>query len=87
MLSVKRLLYNRVSTAREHCAGCTPADKSQLLREIDEALAFAYEVEAHPEIINKLTEARRIVNGTKTYYERIPADQILCEILNVDLKG
>lgn len=86
MITIKELLYQKVSAAREHCAGCSPRKKSELLSDIQNALYFAYQVEASQELINKLIEAKSLIQKPKRYYDRIPADQLLSEILNVDLK-
>lgn len=79
---MKELLYDKVSDARESCAGCHPLSKPTLLKKIDEALGFAFEVSAPQEIINSLNEARRIVSKSKTYYDRLPVDQVLSDVLN-----
>jgi len=84
--TTRQLLYYKVSNAREHCCGCAPQSKPFLQRDINDALSFAYKVDAPQSLINKLIEAKKQVQQSKTYYERISADQLLCEILNVDLK-
>lgn len=86
MRTTKDLLWNKISVAREHCAGDSPKDKIYLLKDVADALNFAYEVNAPQELINKLIEAKRIIQESKAYHERLPADELLCEILNVDLK-
>lgn len=86
MRTTRQLLYEKVNVAREHCGGSCPADKIYLLKDIADALNFAYEVSASQSIINKLIEVKKIVQKSKTFYERLPADDILCEILNVNLR-
>lgn len=85
MRTTKELLYEKVSSAREACGGDCPLKKHALLKKVDGAIAFAQKVNAEFNILNKLSEARRIIAKSKTYAERLPADQLLCEILNVDL--
>jgi len=87
MKTTRQLLYRKVQDARESCAGDSPKNKETLLEKITEAIAFASEVEAPIEIINKLMRAERIVREEKEFEDRLPADQILCGILNEDLKG
>ena len=86
MRSTRQMLYNKVSNAREHCCGCAPKDKIYLLGDVADALNFAFEVNAPQSLINKIIEAKKQIQQSKTYHERIEADQLLCEVLNVDLK-
>jgi len=86
MRTTRQQLYSKVSNAREHCCGCSPQDKIYLLKDIADALNFAYEVYAPQNLINKIVEAKKLVQKSKTFHERLPADELLCEVLNVDLK-
>lgn len=86
MKTTRELLRNLVLNAREHCCGDAPRDKFPLLKDIDGALSFARKVEADMLLRNKLREVRRIIVKSKRYADRLPADELLCEIVNVDLK-
>jgi len=86
MRTTRKLLYNKVSNAREHCCGCAPQDKTYLLKDVADALNFAFSVDAPQSLINKLVEAKKLIQKSKTFHERLSADQLLCEVLNVDLK-
>jgi hypothetical protein len=44
-------------------------------------------VDADLNIIAKLSYAEDLVMNEKTFGDRLAADKVLCEILNVDLKG
>jgi len=85
-MRVRQLLYNKVSNAREHCCGCSVQDKTYLLKDVADALNYAYFVNAPQTLINKLIEAKRLIRKSKAFHERLPADELLCEVLNVDLK-
>lgn len=86
MMSTKQLLYQKVEDARESCAGCSVLEKKPLLKKIDETITFALQVNASPQLVDKLAKAKQIVEKEKVFKDRLPADRILCEILNVDLK-
>jgi len=87
MRTTKQLLYAEVSRVREHCAGDSVAEKPQLLKELKNVLEFAMRVDADLNIIAKLSYAEDLVMNEKTFGDRLAADKVLCEILNVDLKG
>jgi len=87
MKTIFELLYRKISTAREHCCGEAPKKKKYLLMEVERAIDFAREADVPMVIRNKLLEARRIIVQSKTYVERLPADNLLCSILNNELAG
>ena len=87
MVTTRQLLYRRVEDARESCARDSVKTKEILLQKIKDTIAFASQVETPMYIIRKLIKAERIVEKEKSFEARLPADQILSEILNVDLKG
>ena len=87
MKTTRQLLYIKVEDARESCAGNSVKTKEILLQKIKDTIAFASQVETPMYLIQKLIKAERIVEKEKSFETRLPADQILCEILNVDLKG
>lgn len=85
-MSTKQLLYQKVESARESCCGCCPLEKKDLLEKVDEAITFALESHAPTNVLDKLARAKQIIEKEKIFKDRLPADHILCEILNVDLK-
>jgi len=86
MLTTKQLLYQKVESARESCCGCCPLERKDLLQKVDEAIVFALESNAPTNLLDKLVKAKKIIKREKTFKHRLSADQILCDILNHDLK-
>jgi len=87
MKTTRQLLYRKVQDARESCAGDSVKTKEVVLQKIKDAIAFASQIEAPMYIIKKLIKAERIVQREKEFADRLPADKVLCDILNEDLKG
>ena len=85
MLDPKVILYRKVSMARESCAGCCPKNKRTVARLITEAKETAAEFCASASIMNKLDSALAAMKKAKTYKDRLPIDNLLCELLNIDL--
>ncbi|RLG72876.1 MAG: hypothetical protein DRO23_09785 [Thermoprotei archaeon] len=78
----KQVLYTKIWNAREHCCGSNPQPIPHVMREITEALGTAHILNAPQWIIDKLKQALEILRNAKSYYDQLPADNILCEILN-----
>lgn len=79
-------LYRAVSDARESCAGSDVQDIPYALAKVQYAIDFAYNAHARESTINKLIEVKRILTEAQIYADRLPADQILSDILNTDLE-
>ena len=83
----KRVLYAKIWKAREHCAGSDVRDHETVEKEILDAKDYAEQFKAGDIIIGKLMKALEIMRTANNYYQRLPADDILCDILNHDLEG
>jgi hypothetical protein len=81
----KRVLYSMIWKARENCAGSSLAETGIVLKNILDAKAYAEQNQAGNTIIGKLMKALEIMRTANSFYDRLPADNILCEILNKDL--
>jgi hypothetical protein len=81
----KRVLYSMVWKAREHCAGSDVAEAGIVLKELLDTKSYAERNEAGDIIIGKLLKAIEIMRTATQYKDRLPADDLLCEILNTDL--
>lgn len=87
MRKSEEVLYSKVSKAREVCAGSAQGKGTKVLYElINDAMTFARDVGADG-IADKIEQAYRTVVTTPTTSRRIEADDILCSILNNELKG
>ena len=81
----KRTLYKAVQDAREHTCGSTPSNKRTILRKLGRCESLCRELNVPTMILLAIQKAYRIVNDAKDYYERLLADDILCELLNTEL--
>jgi len=82
-----RVLYAMIWKAREHCAGSEVREQVQVIKEIFDAKTYAEEMKVGDIIIGKLMKALEIMRNANNYIDRLPADDILCDILNHDLEG
>jgi hypothetical protein len=78
-------LYAKVSKARESCAGSKVADLPVVLRNIQDALNYAVANQAEQSVIMKLNQALSQVKNASVWEDRLPADDLLCDIMNHDL--
>lgn len=85
-MSYKTEIYRLVSDARESCCGSDVQDRKEVLRRLGKALSRARFLNVPKTIILKIDEACCIVEKSQNYYERLPADNILCLLLNTELK-
>jgi len=81
----KRVLYSMIWKARENCAGSNVSETEIVIKNILDAKDYAEQFKAGDIIIGKLMKALEIMRTVIQYKDRLPADNILCEILNTDL--
>jgi hypothetical protein len=81
----EKALYRKIWVAREHCAGSNVAITDHVIADILDAKNYAEHVGAGETIIGKLQKALEIMRTAKSYGDRLPADEILCHILNNDI--
>lgn len=82
----RKKLYEFIWDARESCCGSSVKDKDILINKLTVALLEAHELQIDNNVLDKLREARKIILKSRNYYDRLPADDILCEILNEEMK-
>lgn len=81
----KQLLYKAVWDAREICCGSDPQPKDRILRKLGRALSIARQYNVPTKIYAKLEYTYNIIEKSKSYYDRLPADRTLCDLLNEEL--
>jgi hypothetical protein len=78
----ERVLYAKISKARESCAGGDVQDIAKVVDYVRDALNYATQVEAPETTLDNLRTALGQLNTAKEYKDRLKPDQILCDILN-----
>ena len=87
MRSSANELYRFVVNARESCAGDSVKSKLDVIMMIDIAIDFASRFDAPMLLINKLINAKTIMEDARNYSDRLPADRLLSSVLNNELNG
>ena len=85
--STRKQLYTAVWNAREACGGGNVQPKQTIQQLVGKAFSMTFGKPHYKTVRNKLEHAMKIIEDSKTYYDRLPADDILCEILRTDLEG
>lgn len=74
--------YNRVSIARESCAGSKIQELNVVRFNVRGCIYYGTAHSINRDYMMKLVEALDLLNKAKTYDDRLKPDEILCGILN-----
>jgi hypothetical protein len=78
----ERIFYGKVSKARESIAGSNIQKEHVTIEYIQDAINYGTKISIPEEYMTKITQALGIMKNAKEYGDRLPADNLLCEILN-----
>lgn len=79
---IAKTLYRKISDARETVAGCNVKKDNDVRVYINDALFYAVDNKADEWIVSNLRTALVMMDKAKTYLERLPIDDLLCDTLN-----
>jgi hypothetical protein len=86
---ILRMVYTKISSAREATAGCEVLDIPQVLERLDEAIEICgtfRDMGNLGAVQITLGEIRKEIRKVKVYGDRLKPDRELCDILNEMLK-
>jgi hypothetical protein len=87
-MSELREFYNKVSRAREMCAGSNVQRIGNVKACVCFAVRYGNTHGINREYLTKLTEVMSLLNEAREYKDRLKPDTILCDILNaINNKG
>ena len=83
----KSILYKLVWETREMTCGSNVQPIQTVVYNLQKTIRYAKNVNAPETIITRLERANEILLDATKYADRLPADNLLCTILNEDLGG
>jgi len=81
-MKIRNPLFDAVWKAREACAGSNVKGFGEVQRLLAVAINIAFRTHVDRAVQVKLQEADNIIDNAVEYKHRLPADDILCELLD-----